>query len=109
SLADVTFERGLNSASEDPDDLASELLPRQIGRYEILRQIGAGGLGMVFEALDSKLNRSVALKIPRLDLLLSKSLRHRFVIEAEAASRLNHPNLVAVYDAGEQGPFLYIA
>ena len=58
---------------------------------------------------NSVLNRLVALKIPRPEVLFVKDLRHRFVREAQAAARLKHPNLVSVHEAGEAGTVCYIA
>src|SRR5579864_5846539 len=72
----------------------------KLGPYEILAPIGAGGMGEVYHALDTKLNRPVAVK------LLSEELadaagRRRFQREAQTASSLNHPHIVTVHDAGE--------
>ena len=83
--------------------------PRQIGRFEIIRELGRGGLGVVFLARDPVLKRDVALKIPRPEALLTPDLRQRFTREAEAAARLTHPNLVSVFEVGEAGPVCYIA
>jgi eukaryotic-like serine/threonine-protein kinase len=80
-----------------------------LGRFRILRELGRGGLGVVYLAYDPKLQRQVALKVPRPESLLSADSRRRFLREAEAAARLNHPHLVAVYDSGEDGSVCYIA
>jgi serine/threonine-protein kinase len=80
-----------------------------LGRFRILRELGHGGLGIVYLAYDPQLNRQVALKVPRLEALASRDMRRRFLLEAEAAARLNHPHLVSIYDAGEDGPICYIA
>jgi WD40 repeat protein len=63
---------------------------------------------VVYRAFDPRLCREVALKVPRADVLASPELRQRFLREARTAAGLEHPNLVAVYDAGEVGPFCYI-
>ena len=84
-------------------------LPRQLGRFVVLRELGRGGHGFVLLAHDPILKRHVALKLPRPENMLSPSLRRRFVREAQAAARLTHPNLVSVYEAGEFGPICYIA
>jgi eukaryotic-like serine/threonine-protein kinase len=86
-----------------------EELPKTIGRFQIIRELGRGGFGIVFLAYDPKLNRNVALKVPRAEVLVTPELRQRFVREARAASSLDHPNLVQVYDAGEAGPLCWIA
>jgi eukaryotic-like serine/threonine-protein kinase len=72
----------------------------QIGAYRIDAQIGAGGMGIVFRAFDTKLKRPVAIKFLS-DELADPVTRRRFQREAQMASSLNHPHIVAVYDAGE--------
>jgi WD40 repeat protein/serine/threonine protein kinase len=94
----------LDGATATPVDLQATL-----GRFRVLRELGSGGLGMVYLAYDPKLDRQVALKVPRPEALASGELRRRFLREAEAAARLSHPNLVTVFEAGEQGPVCYIA
>ena len=84
-------------------------LPRQVGRFVILRELGRGGHGFVLLAHDPILRRHVALKLPRPEHLLSPVLRRRFLRESQAAARLTHPNLVSVYEVGQAGPFCYIA
>jgi WD40 repeat protein/serine/threonine protein kinase len=84
-------------------------LPKNLGRFEIVRELGAGGAGMVFLARDPTLHRFVALKIPRPETLFTRDLRRRFLREAQAAARLTHPNLMPVYEVGEAGSICYIA
>jgi serine/threonine protein kinase/Tfp pilus assembly protein PilF len=86
-----------------------ERRPNRIGRFEIRRELGRGGFGVVFLAYDPKLCREVALKVPRADVLVTPQLRARFQQEAQAAAVLDHPNLVSVFEAGEVGPVSYIA
>src|SRR5918998_5627986 len=74
----------------------------RLGRYEIRSQIGAGGMGEVYLAHDSLLGRGVALKVLPPQLASEPQSLARFVREARAASSLNHPNIVTVFDAGEQ-------
>jgi WD40 repeat protein len=81
----------------------------RIGRFELRRQLGKGGCGIVFLAFDPKLERDVALKIPRPEMLLSPEARRRLVREALAAAEFDHPNLVPVYETGEIGPICFIA
>jgi beta-lactam-binding protein with PASTA domain/tRNA A-37 threonylcarbamoyl transferase component Bud32 len=78
------------------------------GRYRIEREIGAGGMARVFRASDEALGRVVAIKMPRDPYATDPPFRERFLREARAAARLSHPNIVAVYDVGEQDgrPFL---
>jgi serine/threonine protein kinase/WD40 repeat protein len=80
----------------------------RIGRFQIERELGRGGFGMVFLAYDPLLGRHVALKVPRVDVVVTPELRERFKREARAASSLDHPNLVPVYEVGEVGPVCFI-
>lgn len=84
-------------------------VPKRLGRFEIQRELGRGGLGIVYLAHDPVLKRQVAIKIPRPEALLSDSLRTRFAREGEAAARLTHPNIVPVYEVGQVGITPYIA
>ena len=79
-----------------------------IGRYRIIRKLGQGGMGAVYCAHDATLGREVAIKVLPPDLIRHAERIRRFSQEARAASALNHPNIVTVYDAGEfeDGPFL---
>ena len=79
-----------------------------IGPYRVLAPIGAGGMGEVYRARDTKLDRDVALKILPPDVATAEALR-RFEQEARAASSLNHPNIVAIYDVGRSESIAYIA
>jgi serine/threonine protein kinase len=81
---------------------------QQLGRFQIRRELGRGAFGVVFLAHDPHLCREVALKVPRAEVLLDDGLRQRFVREAQVAAGLDHPNLVAVYEAGQDGALCYI-
>ena len=81
----------------------------KLNRYEIIRPLGQGGYGAVFLAKEINLNREVALKFPKLETLLTEELKNRFVHEARAVSRLNHPNIVAVFEAGIDAGIYFIA
>jgi len=83
--------------------------PQRIGRFEIRSVLGAGGFAVVYLAFDSTLNRQIALKVPRPHALIRPELRRRFVIEAKAAAQLDHPNIVPVFEAGEDRDLPYIA
>ena len=82
---------------------------RSIGRFEIVKEIGRGGSAIVFLAWDSALDRHVALKVPRPEVLATRELRRRFIRGAKAAAMLRHPNLVSIYETGEDGPIDYVA
>lgn len=86
---------------------------KQIGRYEILDTLGRGAMGVVYLARDPLIDRRVALKTLRIDLDtdMAAEFRERFLREAQAAGRLNHPGIVTIHDVGEdrEGGILYIA
>ena len=79
------------------------------GKFRIIRELGRGGFGVVFLAIDHELRRQVALKLPRADAAQTPEVRERFVREARAAAALDHPNLVPLYEAGEVGKVQYLA
>jgi eukaryotic-like serine/threonine-protein kinase len=82
-----------------------------VGRYEILDELGRGAMGVVYKAKDPTIGRTVALKTMRLDVhgLDAAEMVRRFQNEARAAGVLSHPNVVTIYDAGEQDGIFYIA
>ena len=82
-----------------------------VGRYEITGELGRGAMGVVYKALDPTIGRTVALKTMRLDVhgLDAQEMVRRFQNEARAAGVLNHPNIVTIYDAGEEDGIFYIA
>lgn len=82
-------------------------LPATFGRYRLLRELGRGGMGTVYLAEDSQLERRVALKVPRISADDPAALR-RFYREARAAALLSHPNLCPVYDVGDVGGVPYL-
>src|SRR5258707_9564311 len=77
--------------------------------YEVLGELGRGGMGVVFKARQVSLKRLVALKLIRDGALAGPQERARFRIEAEAAARVRHPNVVQVYEAGEHQGRPYFA
>ncbi len=89
--------------------LESRLRPgAKVGRYEIVSLLGQGGMGAVYRAYDTKLQRLVALKIPRPELSSDPKVVQRFLREARAAARIDHPNVCTIYDFGEQDGTLYL-
>jgi eukaryotic-like serine/threonine-protein kinase len=79
------------------------------GRYEIVKELGRGSMGMVYLAHDPNISREVALKILRPDRVESSDFVQRFLKEARAIGRLSHPNIVTVYDVGEDNKTVFIA
>ena len=80
-----------------------------MGRFEVVRELGRGGFGIVFLAFDPLLCREVALKLPAPQVVVTPGLCDRFLREARAAAGLSHPNLVNVYETGAWGVAAYIA
>jgi len=83
----------------------------QLGRYEVLGELGQGAMGVVYRAKDPLIDRVVAIKTINLGLALDEKEEYeeRFYQEAKAAGRLNHPNIVTIYDVGRSGDVAYIA
>lgn len=73
----------------------------ELGKFEILEELGRGSYGIVYKARDKALNRLVAIKVLHTNLVNDPSFLSRFKQEAQIAARLNHPNLVPVYDFNE--------
>src|SRR5215210_1947985 len=80
-----------------------------IAHYRILEPIGSGGMGAVYKALDEKLHRIVALKMLPPEAVADKERRRRFLQEARAASSLNHPHILTVFEIGEADGHPYMA
>ena len=89
-------------------DSVVHTVPKQIGDYDILGEVGRGAMGVVYKARHRRLNRLVALKMVLAGEFASPALEHRFRLEAELAARVQHPNIVHVYEIGsyEGRPFL---
>ncbi len=84
-------------------------LPKARGRYQVIRELGRGGMGVVYLARDSVLDREVAFKVLPEGLRESPNALKKFLREAKAAAQLNHANIVTVYDAGESEHGFYLA
>ncbi len=99
SVAPVSF--AFLAPAEAPDEIG------RLGGYRVLRVLGAGGMGVVFEAEDPRLKRRVALKMMKPDLAAHAQSRQRFLREAQAMAALDHDHVVTVHQVGEAGvPFL---
>ena len=94
-------------------EISTQRVPAEIGetlgRFRILRKLGSGGFGLVFLAFDPLLQREIALKLPRPELLLSPNWADRVLHEARVAATLDHPGIVPVHEVGAIGPVWYIA
>src|SRR3981189_3277289 len=84
---------------------------RMLGRYKIVGELGRGAMGAVYRAVDPLIERDVALKtlLPTLPAEIMAEVRERFLREARSAGRLNHPNIVTIYDVGVHDGIAYIA
>lgn len=80
----------------------------RLGPYEILAPLGVGGMGEVYQARDTRLDRTVAIKVLNSSLVASPNLRSRFEREAKTISQLNHPNICTLYDVGHEGDTDYL-
>lgn len=83
--------------------------PAEIGRYEVIDRLGAGGMGIVYSARDRDLDRTVAVKVLRSRLIPDSQGRSRLVREAQALAKLSHPNVVHVYEVGRANGQVFIA
>ena len=81
----------------------------RLGRYEIRSQIGAGGMGDVYLAQDTELERDVALKVLPADAASDEQRMRRFIQEAKAVSALNHPNILTIHEIGNSGEVQFMA
>ncbi len=86
----------------------NDLIGHSLGQYQILREIGRGGMAVVYEAYQPSLGRSVAIKVLPPQYTFDATFVQRFQQEARAAARLDHPNIVSIYDVGEQNGVYYI-
>ncbi len=95
---------------DDDDDSRAAALATgaRLGAFEILRPIGAGGMGEVYQARDTRLDRMVAIKVLAPELAGDPAFRTRFEREAKAISALNHPHICRLYDIGRQGHIEYL-
>ena len=91
--------------------MASEIVTEKLGRYEILSELGHGEMGVVYKAIDPLIDRIVAIKTIKFDGSNEEAtnFEERFYREAKSAGRLNHPNIVTIYDVGKSNNTAYIA
>jgi tetratricopeptide (TPR) repeat protein len=101
--------RLLESSGDGRTEAGAEARRERVGRFRLLRQIGRGGMGVVFEAIDESLDRSVALKLLPSHASLDEREVARFRREAHAAARLNHPHIVPIFGVGEDDGVHWLA
>src|SRR6201995_1841643 len=90
--------------------LADPLVGRLLdGRYQVEAQVAMGGMATVYRAMDTRLDRQVALKVMHAPLARDEEFVNRFIGEAKSVARLSHPNVVSVFDQGRDGSYLYLA
>lgn len=106
-LQQVEIQRSIREAVCKDDPRRTGLLGRVLGGYEIKSKIAAGGMGVVYKALQLDLNRTVALKILFEKFASNKQHLKQFFREAKLAGILNHPNLVHIFEMGEEQGFYY--
>jgi serine/threonine protein kinase len=87
----------------------SGMIGQSVGHYQIIEKIGEGGMGVVYKARDTSLDRFVAIKILAAHAISNPERQLRFVQEAKSASALNHPNIITVYEINTAGEFPFIA
>jgi eukaryotic-like serine/threonine-protein kinase len=105
-LSTADFREQISAVTGD----ARRVKPGQtLGRYELLSEIGAGAMGVVYLARDTALDRPVALKLLPPAFAADQKRAARFAVEAKAASALNHPNILTIHEIGSDGDTLYIA
>jgi serine/threonine-protein kinase len=92
------FQKHMMSSADSNTAISTDLSGRDIGRYKICEKIGAGGMGTVYRALDTRLGRTVALKVLPMEVTADPERRSRFAREAKAASALNHRNIITIFD-----------
>ena len=111
-LAEVLSRIGSITSGSDPDlrDQAhAATLPRQLGQYQLIEELGHGGMGYVYKALHTKLKRTVAVKLLPVDRQRLPQAVSRFHREMEAVGRVDHPNIVRAHDAGEADGQFFLA
>jgi tetratricopeptide (TPR) repeat protein len=107
-LSSPAFDVAAQQVAAADSDLRRAFIGRTLSRYSIVSELGAGGMGVVYKAIDTRLERQVALKLIAPGDSADTDSRRRFVGEARAASQLNHPNIVSIHDVDEDGGVLFL-
>lgn len=112
SMQSTVGDTVAEAAGDAASHASAHHIPHQIGRHEVLRKLGAGGMGVVFEAHDPELDRRIAIKLIRPDpggTRASETSRGRLMREAQAMAKVSHRNVITVYDVGAFQDRVYIA
>ncbi len=97
------------AAQQYVSTVTPDLVGRKLGRYEVMSRLGAGGMGVVYRARDTRLQREVALKVLPAQCTADVERKRRFELEARSASALNHPNIVTIFDIDQVDGVSFIA
>jgi hypothetical protein len=106
---DATLDAASQPAAFAIAGAPGAIVSQRLGRFLLLRELGAGGMGTVYAAYDEQLDRKVAVKLLHPRELANTTLRQRVLREAQAMARISHQNVVHVYDVGELGPQIFMA
>src|SRR5258705_982424 len=106
--AELIADRRTETGQRRGDEETSLVMGTQFGPYEILSRLGAGGMGEVYRARDTRLRREVAIKVMRVAFSSNAEGLRRFEQEARAAGALNHPNILAIFDVGSHDNAPYV-
>ena len=101
-------QRALGRLEKGPT-LGASMIGRTLSHYQVLEEISRGGMGIVYRARDTKLDREVALKVLPPDLLRDERRKRRFVTEAKAAAKLQHPAIAVVHEIDDADDVTFIA
>jgi WD40 repeat protein/serine/threonine protein kinase len=103
------LEQAISGSDSGPEPIEGQRMPESIGEYSIIRELGRGGMGVVYEAVHQGLGRRVALKVLFDSAVQGRTARERFMREAKTAASLHHTNIVPVFDVGSADGHLYFA
>lgn len=106
--ADSGAEKSGNQPVGPSADKAAAWIGRQLGKYQITGLLGQGGMGVVYQAHDSTIERDVAIKLLPAELASDKKMLDRFLAEAKAAGRLTHPHVVSIHEISQEGDVYFI-
>ncbi|MGC9025864.1 MAG: serine/threonine protein kinase [Chloroflexia bacterium] len=87
--------------------MMEQLCGKRLGKYRVIEELGRGAMGAVFNGHDATLERTVAIKVLAPHLTWEPNFVERFLREARVAARLKHPNIVTIYDVGQEGGWYY--